>query len=117
MTSHPAKNPRGFIPTDKRERLVKDMGSHGFLILRNHGTLTVGANCAIAFLRMYFLEQACKTQILAQSDTKEPREESITMGAKVIQQGGPAFTHGIGDNLAWPGLLRKLNRENPGFDV
>lgn len=107
------------IATDheERERIVKDMGNHGFLILRNHGTLTVGPNCAIAFLRMYFLEQACKAQILAQSDIKEPREEPPAMGGKVMQQGGPAFTPGLGDNLAWPGLLRKLARENPGYDV
>jgi len=102
---------------DERERLVKDMGAHGFLILRNHGTLTVGANCATAFLRMYFLEQACRAQILAQSDVKEPREAPPAMGARVLEQGAPAFTPGFGDNLAWPGLLRKLNRENPGFDV
>jgi len=102
---------------DERARLVADMGPHSFLILRNHGTLTVGPNCAIAFLRMYFLEQACRAQILAQSDTKEPREEPPATAAKVLQQGGPAFAPGIGDNLAWPGLLRKLNRENPGFDV
>ncbi len=101
---------------DERERLVKDIGSHGFMILKNHGTLTVGANCATAFLRMYFLEQACKTQILAQSDTKPPMEEPAAMGAKVLQQGAPAFVPGIGDNLAWPGLMRKLNRENPGYD-
>ena len=101
---------------DERERLVKDIGNHNFLILKNHGTLTVGANCATAFLRMYFLEQSCKTQILAQSDTKEPMEEPPAMGAKVMQQGAPAFVAGIGDNLAWPGLIRKLNRANPGFD-
>jgi len=102
---------------DERERIVKDMGNHGLLMLRNHGTLTVGANCAIAFLRMYFLEQACRAQIFAQSDTKEPREEPPAMSAKVMQQGAPAFAAGMGDNLAWPGLLRKLNRENPGYDV
>lgn len=102
---------------DERERLVKDLGNHNFFMLRNHGTLTVGPNCAIAFLRMYFLEQACKTQILAQSDTKEPLEEPPAMGAKVLQQGSPAFAPGLGDNLAWPGLLRKLNRENPGYDI
>ena len=105
------------LDLDERERLVNDIGNHNFLILRNHGTLTTGANCAIAFLRMYFLEQACKTQILAQSDTKEPREEPSTMGARVMQQGAPAFTPGFGDNLAWPGLIRRLNRLNPGFDV
>ncbi len=101
---------------DERERLVRDLGNHGFMILKNHGTLTVGANCATAFLRMYFLEQACKTQILAQSDQEEPMEEPPAMGAKVMQQGAPAFVKGLGDNLAWPGLLRKLNRINPGFD-
>lgn len=102
---------------DERARIVNDMGSHGFLILRNHGTLTVGANCAIAFLRMYFLEQACRAQILAQSDVKEPHEAPPAMGGKVMQQGAPAFAPGIGDNLAWPGLMRKLKRENPGYDV
>ncbi|MEO1151085.1 MAG: class II aldolase/adducin family protein [Pseudomonadota bacterium] len=106
------------IATDleERERIIQDMGAHGFLILRNHGTLTVGANCATAFLRMYFLEQACRAQILAQSDTKPPREEPEAMGQKVIAQGAPAFIPGVGDNLAWPGLLRKLNRQNPGYD-
>jgi ribulose-5-phosphate 4-epimerase/fuculose-1-phosphate aldolase len=101
---------------DERERLISDMGSHGFMILRNHGTLTVGANCGTAFMRMYFLEQACRAQILAQADTKTPREESPIMAAKVLQQNAPAFVKGIGDNLAWPGLIRKLNRANPGFD-
>jgi len=102
---------------DERERLVADIGTHGFMILKNHGTLSVGENCATAFLRMYFLEQACKTQILAQSDTKPPMEEPPAMGAKVLQQGAPAFSPQIGGSLAWPGLLRKLNRESPGFDI
>ncbi|MEM8936631.1 MAG: class II aldolase/adducin family protein [Pseudomonadota bacterium] len=102
---------------DERERIINDMGNHGFLMLRNHGTLTVGANCAIAFLRMYFLEQACKTQILAQCDDRPPLEDSSAMSAKVLQQGSPAFVKGIGDNLVWPGLLRKLHRANPGYDV
>ena len=79
---------------DERERLVRDMGNHGFLILRNHGTLTVGQNCATAFMRMYFLERACEAQILAQSDLKEPREEPPAMAAKVLQQGAPAFVPG-----------------------
>jgi ribulose-5-phosphate 4-epimerase/fuculose-1-phosphate aldolase len=87
-------------------------------MLRNHGTLTVGNNCAIAFLRMYFLENACKTQILAQSVGGEGylHEETDEMSARVYQQGAGAFVPGLGDNLVWPGLMRKLNRTNPGFD-
>lgn len=103
---------------DERERLVDDIGENNLLMLRNHGTLTVGENCAIAFLRMYFLENACKTQILAQSVGGEEHlhEEDEAMSARVGQQSSPAFMKGIGDNLIWPGLMRKLDRTNPGYD-
>lgn len=107
------------LELDERERIVKDLGSKSLLMLRNHGTLTLGPNCAIAFLRMYFLENACKTQILAQAVGGEAHlhEETPEMGHLVYGQGSPAFMPGLGDNLVWPGLLRKLNRANPGYDV
>ena len=106
------------LDLDERERLIADMGTHSLMILRNHGTLTIGKNCAIAFLRMYFLENACKTQILAQSvgGAEHLHEEPAEMGKRVYQQGSSAFVPGLGDNLVWPGLMRKLNRTNPGFD-
>ena len=106
------------LDLDERERLIASMGTKSLLMLRNHGTLTVGSNCAIAFLRMYFLENACKTQILAQSIGGEGylHEETDEMSARVYQQGAGAFVPGLGDNLVWPGLMRKLNRTNPGFD-
>jgi len=31
-------------------------------------------------------------------------------------QGAAAFIPGMGDNLVWPGLMRKLARTNPGYD-
>lgn len=106
------------LDLEERERLVADLGTHSLMILRNHGTLTLGKNCAIAFLRMYFLENACKTQILAQAVGGEDRlnEEPEAMGKRVYQQGASAFIPGLGDNLIWPGLMRKLHRTNPGFD-
>ncbi len=106
------------LDLDERERLVADVGEKNLLILRNHGTLTIGGNCALAFLRMYFLENACKTQILAQAVGSEDKlhEEPVEMGQRVHQQTAPAFTTGMGDNLIWPGLMRKLQRTNPGHD-
>ena len=103
---------------DERERIVKDMGAHNLLMLRNHGTLTIGQNCALAFLRMYFLENACKTQILAQSvgGAEHLHEETEDMSARVHAQGGGAFIPGLGDNLVWPALMRKLAKTNPGHD-
>ena len=106
------------LDLDERERIIKDLGSKSLLLLRNHGTLTLGKTCGTAFLRMYFLENACKTQILAQSvgDESQLHEEPIEMGNRVYQQGAAAFVPGMGDNLVWPGLIRKLKRTNPGYD-
>ena len=105
------------LDLEERERIVHDLGHKNLLMLRNHGTLTVGQNCAIAFLRMYFLENACKTQILAQSGGHEGlHEEPQEMADRVHQQTAPAFMPGLGDNLTWPGLMRLLKRKNPGFD-
>ena len=105
------------LDLSERERLQQDLGEHNMMMLRNHGTLSLGTNCAIAFLRMYFLEQACKTQILAQAAGNAALiEESKEMADKVLEQGRAAFTQGMGDNLAWPGLIRRLERLNPGHD-
>ncbi|MEM8576854.1 MAG: class II aldolase/adducin family protein [Pseudomonadota bacterium] len=105
------------LDLSERERIVADLGDKNLLMLRNHGTLTAGQNCALAFLRMYFLENACKTQILAQAGgTESLREEPEAMGDKVGAQAAGAFTPGSGDNLVWPGLMRKLKRANPGHD-
>ena len=102
----------------ERKTLVEDLGDKSLMILRNHGTLTLGKTCGTAFLRMYFLENACKTQIFAQSigDESQLNEEPEEMGHKVYQQGAAAFVPGLGDNLIWPGLMRKLQRTNPGYD-
>lgn len=106
------------LELDERERLVANLGSKSLMMLRNHGTLTCGPSCGTAFLRMYFLENACKTQIFAQSVGGEEHlhEEPEAMGARVYQQGAAAFVPGLGDNLVWPGLMRKLKRSNPGYD-
>ena len=106
------------LELDERERIVKDLGTKSLLMLRNHGTLTLGPTCGTAFLRMYFLENACKAQIFAQSVGGEEHliEEPEAMGNKVYMQGAAAFVPGMGDNLVWPGLMRKLARTNPGHD-
>ncbi len=106
------------LDLDERTRIVNDLGDKNLLMLRNHGTLTLGENCAIAFLRMYFLENACKTQIFAQAGGSENlHEEPQAMADTVAGQSSPAFQPGSGDNLIWPGLMRKLNRVNPGYDL
>jgi ribulose-5-phosphate 4-epimerase/fuculose-1-phosphate aldolase len=99
---------------DEKPRLVSDLGEHTCLILRNHGLLTVGATVADAFLYMYNLERACEIQIAAQAGGRElvhvdPR---ITAGVKANVA---AVTKGMGGALAWPALLRRLDRVSPGY--
>lgn len=103
---------------EERERLIADMGEKSCLILKNHGTLTVGGHASVAFIRMYWLERACEAQILAQSgETGGLIEESSEMSARVAQQTMPAFVPAIGEKMLWPGLLRRLSNTFPGWDI
>lgn len=99
---------------DEKPRLVADLGSNNALILRNHGLLTVGTTIADAFLMMYVLETACQIQLLAQSTGNELIHvpEPIVAG---IQAQAEAVTKGLGGQLVWPGLLRKLDRADPSY--
>ena len=99
---------------DEKSRFVSDLGDKTNMILRNHGLLTVGKTAAEAFLSMYILERACRIQILAQSGrgTLLPVSEPIL--ENVAAQLG-AVTVGQGAQLAWPGLLRKLDRIDSSY--
>ncbi|MBW0147098.1 class II aldolase/adducin family protein [Marinobacter arenosus] len=99
---------------DEKARLQKDLGSNNFMILRNHGLLTTGGSIADAFLGMYILQRACEVQIQALSGNREmtPIPGGIV---DTIRQQAEQVTRGMGGKLAWPGLLRKLDRVDPGF--
>ena len=99
---------------DEKPRLVRDLGSNYGLILRNHGLLTVGATIADAFLTMYNLQRACEIQVLAQAGGGELTmvHPAILAG---VQQNIDLVLKGMGGNIAWPALMRKLDRIDPSF--
>ena len=99
---------------DEKSRLVADLGNKNNMILKNHGLLTVGKTPAEAFLSMYILESACRIQILAQSGGAELLSVPDPILEKVASQLG-AVTVGQGAQLAWPGLLRKLDRIDASY--
>jgi ribulose-5-phosphate 4-epimerase/fuculose-1-phosphate aldolase len=99
---------------EEKPRLVSDLGDKNYMILRNHGLLTIGKTAAEAFLSMYILERACRIQILAQSGGGELHNVPppiIDLTAKQLS----AVTVGQGAELIWPGLLRKLDRIDPSY--
>jgi ribulose-5-phosphate 4-epimerase/fuculose-1-phosphate aldolase len=102
------------LDEQEKPRLVADFGDKKYLILRNHGLLTVGRTVAEAFLGMFLLERACGIQILAQSGGNELSPIPKEIIGRVASQ-MDAVTIGMGATLTWPGLLRKLDRIDPSF--
>jgi ribulose-5-phosphate 4-epimerase/fuculose-1-phosphate aldolase len=99
---------------DERERLVADLGDKRMMLLRNHGTLALGSTAGDAFLGIYFLERACQQQVSALSAGRDgvlaaPQEAQDEVRAQTAVL--PMIA-----GLAWPGLLRKLDRHLPGYD-
>src|SRR5437870_514994 len=102
------------LDEDEKSRLVADLGDKHYMILRNHGLLTIARSAAEAFLAMFLLERACKIQILAQSGGGELVEIPAPIVKRVDSQ-LKAVTVGQGAELTWPALLRKLDRLDPSF--
>jgi ribulose-5-phosphate 4-epimerase/fuculose-1-phosphate aldolase len=102
------------LDLDERERLVQDIGNKNAMILRNHGTLTLGKSCADAFLRMFYLERACSMQVRALAGGVKSNTPNQGVPEKTATQGAMAFD-GLVGSLAWPALLRKLDRIDPSY--
>jgi ribulose-5-phosphate 4-epimerase/fuculose-1-phosphate aldolase len=98
----------------EKPRLVADLGNRAFMILRNHGLLTAAATIPDAFLSMYILETACQTQLFAQSAGVPLTQIGPQILAGIRAQ-AETVTKGLGGSLAWPGLLRKLDRRDSSF--
>jgi ribulose-5-phosphate 4-epimerase/fuculose-1-phosphate aldolase len=102
------------LEDDEKPRLVRDLADKRFLMLRNHGLLTVGRTVAEAFVGMYFFEASCMMQLRAQSGGAALRPIPSHIVDNAPRQFA-AVTRGVGGNLAWPALLRRLDRINPGY--
>ncbi len=99
---------------DEKARLVHDLADKRFLMLRNHGLLTVAESVPDAFLALYLFETACAIQVRAQAGGAA----LIPIDARIIQTAtmqASQVTRGAGGMLAWPGLLRKLDRIDPSY--
>ncbi|CRM48932.1 aldolase [Pseudomonas sp. 2822-15] len=93
---------------EEKPRLQDDLGPNTFLMLRNHGLLTVGRTIADAFLAMYMFESACQIQISAQAGG-----DLLSIDPQILKGVADAArvqTEGLGGGFVWPALLRKLDR-------
>jgi len=98
------------VDLGERERLVRDLGAHDAMILRNHGLLTCGATVQQAFNTMYQLEWSCRAQVDAMVSGKTPvlpTKEVLEKTAHLYQP-GTRRPYGV---LEWPAMLRLLAAE------
>jgi ribulose-5-phosphate 4-epimerase/fuculose-1-phosphate aldolase len=98
---------------EEKQRLQNNLGNNNNLILRNHGLLTVGPSIPDAFLMMYNLQNACTIQIKAQAGGALINVNPAILAG--VKANVAAVTKGAGGKLAWPSILRKLDRINPGY--
>ena len=96
----------------ERERLVRDLGDKPCMILRHHGLLTVGRTVAEAFYWMWYLEQACRIQLAAQSAGVPLSLPPAGVVRRTRAQFMDSPTKGW---LPWQALRRKLDREQPDY--
>ena len=102
------------LATDFAEcaRLVTDLGKNGAMILHNHGLLIAGSSIPAAFESMYYLEQACRTQLSALACGRElviPPQEVCEHTAKQHAIVG-MLPKGV---RLWKALPRKMATMNP----
>lgn len=98
------------LDLDERDRLVADLGENNLMLLRNHGTLAVGASVGEAFTSMYYFERACQVQVRAlTADLVSASSEAIAYTASI--GAGPLIDANV--TLAWPMVKRRAHRLFP----
>jgi ribulose-5-phosphate 4-epimerase/fuculose-1-phosphate aldolase len=108
------------IDLDEQARLIKDLGKHPVMLMRNHGLLTVGRTPGEAFMLLYYFERAARIQLNMQAAAAGGACPIVTIAHEVSAKAASQFWENKGDILAagereWPALLRRLDRSDPSY--
>jgi len=99
------------LDLSEREHLQEHLGLKNLMILRHHGTMSVGDSIATAFVRIYQLETACSAQVRALATRCDLATVDPAAIAKTSRPGGM----GAFGSLAWPAVRRKMDRLDPSY--
>lgn len=104
------------VATDLEEQqsLVRDLGDHAGMILRNHGLLVVGGSIAETFYNIFKLERACQVQVAALSCNVELQMPPAEVVNETYRLYLPTTRRPFGV-LEWPALLAKLDKIDPSY--
>jgi ribulose-5-phosphate 4-epimerase/fuculose-1-phosphate aldolase len=95
------------------DRLARVLGSKRVMFLANHGVIVVGPSVAEAFDLLYYLERACRLQVLAKSMNSKLR----AVRPEVVRE---TYRLLLADSSKYAGahfsaLKRILDREEPDY--
>lgn len=106
------------LDDDEKHSLVRDLADKKLMLMRNHGTISCGATMGETFMLMYQLERACRMQVAALGGSGKLYPIAPAVIAKSAAQGTEIFGKGgfvpLGQK-EWAALLRKLDRDDPGY--
>ena len=95
------------------DRLAQVLGHKRVLFLANHGVIVVGATIAEAFDSLYYLERACRLQVLARmmgGKRRPVRAEVVERTCRLLRQDAPQYAA-----AHFSALKRILDREEPAY--
>ena len=100
------------LDDDEGDRLARMLGDRPVLFMGNHGVTVTGRDVVEAFDRLYFLEKACETQMLAESSGRPLRHVDERTARRTRDEWE-----------AYPGLAQNhfaeiraiLDEESPGY--
>jgi ribulose-5-phosphate 4-epimerase/fuculose-1-phosphate aldolase len=103
------------LDLDERKRLIDDLGDKSVMILRNHGTLVTGRNVGEAYVQMYLLEKACKSQLAAMACNVKLHHAGREVADKTMKMFMGGMTRTGGSDNAWQAMMRRLDRIDTSY--
>ena len=101
---------------DERERIVKSLGPHKAMILRNHGLMAVGKTVPECFLRLYRLERACQVQIdAAAAGTLNPVSTQVADRSAADLDSYQGMQPTPEGEIEYAALMRKLDKTDTSY--
>jgi len=95
------------------DRLARVLGGKRVLFLANHGVIVVGPTVAEAFDLLYYLERACRLQVLARmmgGKRRAVRPEIVERTYRLLRADAPQYA-----GAHFSALKRLLDREEPAY--
>lgn len=100
---------------DEKKRLQDNLGNSNFMLLKNHGALTMGKTVGDAFMHMYDLTRACQIQLQIMATGMKPIMVEQAIVDNIKAQASVVHTGLTGGQKSWPAMLRRVYRHDPTF--